>query len=420
MAERHRRGKLYRARAGEAVFWRVPYGYRRVARSEAGPAHLVVYEPEAAMVRRIFDDYVAGGCSMREIRRRLYEEGVPSPTGKAVWQTSTMGGLLRNPAYAGTARWYRHETLPPAHPGGKPRRRRRPEADHVAVAVPAIVSLEVFEAAQRVSRANSDFSPRRVTPGYWLLRGLVVCGPCGIHCSCSQSPTTRGGHNRYYICAYKDALKAGGPERRCRERQIRADELDTFVFEQVRQTLLRPELLLAGEHELAGRTPVPDDELLAAELARLQRRLDQADAERRRLLDLYQTGLLEISDLQRRTSEVDARRNRTDEQLKTLVQQRSELAQDNRLRQRVTDFAEQARTGIDRLDFDGRQRLLRLVVEQVRVTGWQVEIRLRIPLDEPPPDTDPRTARTASRRKRTRRSRAVNQDVSTKDGLRSA
>lgn len=34
------------------------------------------------------------------------------------------------------------------------------------------------------------------------------------------------------------------------------------------------------------------------------------------------------------------------------------------------------------LDFDQRQRLVRLVIEEVKVTGWQVEIRLRIPLDE--------------------------------------
>src|SRR6202022_3752529 len=35
MAERYRRGKLYRVRAGEAIFWRTAYGYRRIARSEA-------------------------------------------------------------------------------------------------------------------------------------------------------------------------------------------------------------------------------------------------------------------------------------------------------------------------------------------------------------------------------------------------
>jgi hypothetical protein len=52
---------------------------------------------------------------------------------------------------------------------------------------------------------------------------------------------------------------------------------------------------------------------------------------------------------------------------------------------------------IDTLDFDQKQTLLRLVVEEVHVTGWHVQIRLRIPLDDNPdgpprprsPDPDP-------------------------------
>jgi hypothetical protein len=46
-----------------------------------------------------------------------------------------------------------------------------------------------------------------------------------------------------------------------------------------------PDLLLAGEQAVLARTPAPDDELLAAQLDRLQRRLDAADTERRRLAD---------------------------------------------------------------------------------------------------------------------------------------
>ena len=43
---------------------------------------------------------------------------------------------------------------------------------------------------------------------------------------------------------------------------------------------------------------------------------------------------------------------------------------------------------IDTLDSDQKQTLLRLLVEEVHVTGWNVQIRLRIPLDQPP-TTDP-------------------------------
>jgi len=54
------------------------------------------------------------------------------------------------------------------------------------------------------------------------------------------------------------------------------------------------------------------------------------------------------------------------------------------LRDRVEGFANKVNATIDRLDFGQRQKLLRLLVDEVRVKGWQVEIRLSIPLDEPP------------------------------------
>ena len=95
IAERYRRGKLFRARAGEIVTWKVSYGYRRIARSAAtGQAHHEVYEPEAAVVRQIFTDRAAG-ITVREICRRLNADELPSPTGKPTWGHSTLSRLLR-------------------------------------------------------------------------------------------------------------------------------------------------------------------------------------------------------------------------------------------------------------------------------------------------------------------------------------
>ena len=101
IAERYRRGKLFRARAGEITTWKTAYGYRRVARSAAtGPAHLEIYEPEAAVVRHRPADRAAG-TTVREICRGLNADRVPSPTGKATWAHSTLSRLLRNEAYVG-------------------------------------------------------------------------------------------------------------------------------------------------------------------------------------------------------------------------------------------------------------------------------------------------------------------------------
>src|SRR5262249_58649502 len=67
----------------------------------------------------------------------------------------------------------------------------------------------------------------------------------------------------------------------------------------------------------------------------------------------------------------------------------AELATENRLRRRLAGFAEQIAGSLDELDIDRRRRLLRLVVEKIRVTGWRVEIRLKIPLPDNPSDDDP-------------------------------
>ena len=50
----------------------------------------------------------------------------------------------------------------------------------------------------------------------------------------------------------------------------------------------------------------------------------------------------------------------------------------------MRDFVTRVLAVIDTLNFDQKQTLLRLVVEDVHVTGWHVQIRLRIPLDDGP------------------------------------
>ena len=307
IAERYRRGKLFRARAGEITTWKTAYGYRRVARSAAtGPAHLEIYEPEAAVVRRIFTDRAAG-TTVREICRSLNADRVPSPTGKPTWAHSTLSRLLRNEAYVGRVYFNRTESVPDRRPGRRSRQVPRDRADWIRIDCPRIVTDEVFEAAGRVAVDNTRWSPRRAEPGQWLLKGLVKCGACGVGTNCHKMRGRNGTWHRYYYCRNHDPLRAGGQDRRCPERNIRADALDEFVFDQIKQALLQPDLLLTGEHAVALTAPVPDDELLAAELARLDRKVDAADAEKRRLVDLYQAGLIELAELQRRAADVAAR-----------------------------------------------------------------------------------------------------------------
>ena len=244
-----------------------------------------------------------------------------------------------------------------------------------------------------------------------MLRGLVKCGSCQVGVNCHKMRGRNGTWHRHYYCRNHDPIRAGGPDKRCPERNIRADALDAFVFDQVRSALLRPDVLTAGEHAVAAHAVTPDDELLAAELTRLGRRIDDIGTERRRLADLYQAGLIDLTDMQRRAADIDHRRRDLDQRRDALTTQRQELAQDNQLRHRVHDFARRVLAIIDNLDFDQKQALLRLLVEEVHVPGWNVRVQLRIPLAVPPED-GPRPPRTDA-------NPPPPQPASSEDGLRS-
>jgi site-specific DNA recombinase len=430
IAERNRRGRLFRARSGEVVAWKAPYGYRRVSRSGNTPARLEIYEPEAVVVRRIYDDYVAGGHSIRRIMRALNVEQIPTPTGKTEWWHSTLCRILSNEAYVGRVYFNQTETLPTASTPTHARRRgttqrRRPREEWIAISCPRILDDTVFEAAQRVSRDNSKWSPRNLHEQAWLLRGLVRCGSCDVNLNSHKLGATTSKIHRYYTCGNK--ARSGVPgQRLCPERSIRADALDAFVFEQVKTALLRPTVLCTGQAAVRAAAPSTDDELLATELDHLARKLDANRAERRRLADLYQSGLLDLTEVQRRAHDIDQRHDTLLQQRDELIAHRQQLAVDNRLQQRVGDFARQAAAGIDELDFAQRQQLLRLIVDHVNVTGWQVEIHLRIPLDDDPggPTRQVERRTVYGRRRRTTRPPRADQHgttgaVSSKDGLRS-
>jgi site-specific DNA recombinase len=403
IAERYRRGKLYRARAGEIFFWKMSYGFRRVVPDGGGPARMEIFEPEAQVVREIFRAYVEDERPMRQIAHDLHDRGVPSPTGKPVWGVSTIGRLLRNEAYVGTVYYNRREAIDGNGPRGartrRTRYRERPREEWIAIPVPAIVDQATFERAQQVSRDNSKWNPRGAEPGAWLLRGLIECGHCGVGANCHKMRGRNGAFHRYYYCRNHDVLRAGGHDRLCPERNIRADELDAFVFEQVRAALLDPRQLIAGERAVITAAPPDEDELIAAQLRHLESALQATDRERTRLLDAYQAGLLELDELTRRTATLTTRRDQLARERDATSERSAELASQNRLRRGLAQFAQRVAASLDELDHDARQRLLRLVVEKVRVQGWRVQIHLKIPLQddsdgdgdggEPTPPTTP-------------------------------
>jgi site-specific DNA recombinase len=239
IAERTRRGKRHRAKAGSVnVLSGAPYGYRYIRKSETSEVCYQVLEHEAQVVRTVFKLYTQDGLSINAIARWLNEQGIATRTGLSPWCRSTVWAMLRNPAYKGTACFGKTEqterrkiTRPLRLRGGySPRNsanRERPRHAWIEIPVPPLVSEVSFALAQERLEQNKHHAPRR-TLEPTLLQGMLVCKQCG---SAYYRTSTRTSKRKlyYYRCLGSDDYRYPNG-RVCDNRPIRQDQLDEVVW----------------------------------------------------------------------------------------------------------------------------------------------------------------------------------------------
>ena len=161
-------GLQKRMEQGTYVPSSVPYGYR------AEGDTLVVYEPEAAVVRRIYEAYLTG-LTAPEIAAMLTEEGNTDRE----WHGSTVKYILRNERYTGRAifqKTYTTQTLPYQRKINKGELAKY----QVENTNPAIISEEMYQAVQAL--ISKKFRHRASKPGDHPLSGQVECAVCGAPC----------------------------------------------------------------------------------------------------------------------------------------------------------------------------------------------------------------------------------------------
>jgi site-specific DNA recombinase len=145
---------------------------------------------EAQVVQSIFRWVAGERLSISQVARRLGEHGIPSPRGRAWWDRSTVWGILRNPAYRGSAGYGKRRIgprLPKPHAqrngAEQPRRpvsycRTSPD-QWISIPVAAIIEDALFAAVQEQLRENKQRHRLAKQQARYLLQGLLVCQCCG-------------------------------------------------------------------------------------------------------------------------------------------------------------------------------------------------------------------------------------------------
>lgn len=189
---RLQRGRMTSINEGKWVANKAPYGYERYKLEGEKGFSLRMVEPEASVVKYIFELYTVGerqedgkynrlGCS--KIARRLNDNGIKTMTG-AKWTIATVRDMLKNPVYMGKIRWGRRATEKRMENGKVVKVRGNLKyGDYLTTEGrhEGIVSEETFLKAQELLSKNPPRPLGEKGSVTNPLAGLVVCEMCGHH-----------------------------------------------------------------------------------------------------------------------------------------------------------------------------------------------------------------------------------------------
>jgi len=381
IADRMRRGRLTKYRAGQLLPWtRPPYGYRVNPDHPRDPTLVHLDEAEAAMVVQIFVWYLEPQATLYSIAKRLSELFLPTPSGKSRWNVSTVRGILKNPAYTGNAYTNRSRPVPATHrksallpigPGASIA--PCPVEDWVLIPVPAIVTQEIFDRVQTQLSLNRQMAPRNNKIHRYLLRGLVSCGKCRLSTTARTLPTAY----QYYVCRGKtDALRAAQGQR-CTSRFIPANQLDDLVWQDLCLVLTQPDILHYALERAHGGHWLPQE--LRSQLEALQRASKQMEHQQERLLEAYIANVIQLPEFERKRMELSQKQaalHQQEIQLQATSSQRVALSQ---VADSIEVFCAKIRPVLEHASFEQKRQLVELLIDRVIVLDNDVEIRYVIP-----------------------------------------
>ena len=384
IAERMRRGRLAKLRAGLLLPWTYPpYGYRLDPDRPRDPRGVMTDAAEAGIVAELFALYREPGTSLMQLARHLDQRGVPTPSGRPRWSSPTIRGILRNPTYTGQVYAQRTRYRAPTHRRSATHAIGRPHGTATPLPatawllvgqVPALVNQAHFDEVQAKLASNRAFARRNNTAHQYLLRALVSCGCCGLACTARAA----NGRSFYYLCNGKGQGTYSHRATRCAARYIPAKQLDELVWQDLCALLHEPAPLAAAVARAHGGAWPPQELLARREtLRRGQAHLRQ---QIERLTDAYLRAIIPLDEYERRRSDLERR-------MQALAGQEALLRNDAARQQELAGmaasleaFRARVQRGLAEADFERRRQLLMLLVDRVVVTDADVEIRYVLPI----------------------------------------
>ncbi len=209
ISQKTKRGKRESRLKGNYDGGAIAYGYKIVKID--GEYKAAICEENAAVVRRIFKEYLSGKV-VQKIVDGLNADRIRNQRGNP-FSICTVTGILHNERYIGRCK-YRDDKV-------------------YTNIFPRLIPDEWFELAQRFLKEN--YRGGNSTKNPFILKGKLVCGCCGGKMRSNSATTPAGKTFRYYSCVNK--LKS---KELCTKTSIHQKELEEIVVSTVKETFSSP------------------------------------------------------------------------------------------------------------------------------------------------------------------------------------
>ena len=272
------------------------FGYNKV------DGRLEIVEPEAAVVREVFERYAAGDLGLRAIANDLDSRGVRGRQGKPLTY-STLYGMIRNPKYKGyyAGNKVRITDLFTKKQKFLPEEEWVMYKDKTGETVPAIVSEELWDKANEVlyMRSQDVITAQHKTVHQNLLTGKLICAHCGTPYYRKDAVSKGGEKISKWVCSGK--IKNGASS--CPSRAIYESEIKPIIEDIFKSGQQHIEELSACVLKLVSE--VLDTNENKDELNRLNQELITRQKMKAKLLQYNADGRMDDSEFIRMTADCD-------------------------------------------------------------------------------------------------------------------
>lgn len=372
IAERMRRGKLYKSRNGILINGQALYGLTYVKKTDKRPAYCKINDFETDAVNKIFEWFVIKGYSQRRIIKELYDAKIPPRKGKSeFWTKGPIIRILTCETYiTGIAYYNKSEAVVGRRLKNddkyrkvkKNSRRIRPKDDWIPIKVPIVLkNSELFYKAQKILEHNQKFACKKRQHTY-LLSGYTFC-------ECGNRRVGDGADNGHYYYRCTERILKYPRKNKCKSPGINAEILDELFWKKLTEYLSNP-VNLKEQIEEWIKTQM-NFETQRNEEKRINTLLEKTKEEKRRIVEAYQKEALDFETFQDTVKPIDKRIKDYEDELEELKQQNKGVLPNSIP---IEEYCQEVKEAFATLNLSNRALLIRDIIDKIVLKGFKNEV----------------------------------------------